>query len=152
MSIVIRCRARRLFWLMLAPWSAFADANITNVTPSNITSQPLRFRVEADPIGQEGVQFDVFVGAGSDSITARAVGQLEIGESTLRQTSPNRFVTEPPKMWCNLGPQLTQGMLRYSFRIPREWLGEARFQFQNHQVPQSMDLYRLPLKAFAPKQ
>lgn len=137
--------------LVLAAASAYCDADVTNVTPDNISQQPLAFRVEARALDQGSVEFEIIVGSGRDSIWADHSGQLLSGYSSVKKRSERELVTLPPKMWCSLREFQERGSVRYRFAFPVEWLADVRFEFHNCRVVPSLDIYEFPLRLFIPR-
>ena len=136
--------------LVLAATSAYCDADVTSITPDNISQQPLVFRVESRALGQGSVEFEIVVGSGRDSIWANRGGQLLAGYSSVRKRSEKEF--SPPKMWCRLQEFPEEGFLRYRFALPVEWLADVRFEFHNCRAVYTLDVYEFPLKLFMPRQ
>jgi hypothetical protein len=118
------------------------------VTPSNITKQRLTLRVEARPDRFGAVDFHVSVGAATDSVFPSHMAGLGIGEWSAVPSSGHVRVLVPPKMACRLYEKAEGGTLHFDFRLPREWLDQARFTFENSPGGMVGYIYTLPLKDF----
>jgi hypothetical protein len=118
------------------------------VTPDNISEQLLVLRVETTTHDGGNVEFDVFVGAGTDSVFSNHNGQLQIGQWTTIHRSGKASVLAGPRFWCNLREDVEGDTLHYRFALPPEWVEDARFEFSNSPGGIALDIYRLPLKEF----
>jgi len=138
--------------LVLAAASAHGDADVTKITPENIGQQPLAFHVDAQDLGQGSVEFEIVVGSGQDSIWANHAGQLLAGYASVKKRSEKELVPLRPKLWCNLREFPEQGILRYRFSLPVDWLADVRFEFHNCRAVYTLDIYEFPLRLFMPRQ
>lgn len=147
--MVIRSLMWMPFWLLLTmPSEVRGGAREFVVTPGNISTQRLTMCVDVQTSEFGGVTFDIYVGAGIDSIFASHRGRLEIDEWTSVRRSSKQIVLVPPKLSCNLYENTEGGRLHYNFHLPQDWLEHARFQFQNSPGGIVLDVYNLPLKEF----
>lgn len=132
--------------------SVHAGSTLTDVTPDDVAKQPLGLRVETEAHDDGTVSFDVFVTSGRDGLSPRREGRLEIAREELVKKDPGKNLPiQGPMIWCSIREVNEDGVLHFTFGLPRDMLPRASFQFRNYEprgMP-SMDVYRLLLKEFA---
>ena len=129
--------------------SAHAASRVIQVTPENLASGDIRFRVEAESYDNDSIFFRVFVSGDSTALSPRREGRLEIAPE-----GPGGGASGPrpqPVLWCSVREISQDGVLEYEFGLPQGWLSRATFMFRNyHPRMPSMDEYDLRLERFAP--
>jgi hypothetical protein len=138
--------------LVFAPPAAQAGSKLLDVSPENISAQPLELRVTNEDDGHGSVRFDIFVVGGSDSISRNREGRLEIARDEVEKPKSGENEEVPwPATWCSVRETEESGKLVYTFGVAKDMLSRATFQFRNYDpngMP-SMDVYRFLLWEWA---
>lgn len=137
--------------LLILAIHAEAASTLTDVAPQSLGQLALGIRIESETREDSTVRFDIFVTSGSDSISPRREGRLEVyREAVVPKGVGKNPPFQPPLLWCNVNEMSEDGVLHFTFGLPADWLRRACFQFRNYDPRghPSMDVYRVLLKEF----
>ena len=132
--------------------SAVALSTVTDVTRRNIAGQPLAIRVESEVYRDDIVAFRIYVAPGKREISPHRAGRFEVAGEDLELRKDVIDATPQPLIWCEVHERDDDGVLEYSFGLPKDMLPRASFTFRNyepHGMP-AFDGYRVLLEEFAP--
>ena len=127
-----------------------AGDNVT-VTPGNISSQPLDFRITGKAVDGGAVRFEVTVTSGRDSVADHHDGQLQIPpREATRQSADGTHVhvLQSPTLWCSLRDVDKGGTLHYNFTLPGALLPQVQFHFLNQPGLFTVYTYMFQLEEF----
>jgi hypothetical protein len=139
------------------PRVGVAVSTVTDITPSNISSQPLTFRVNHEAYADGIIRFEVYVSAGSDAVSPNRAGRFVVWRERVvyREGRFHDRASRPAiTAACAVDEDERDGVLRYEVQIHESKLQEATFMFLNYE-PRGMpafDGYEFILSEFVVSQ
>jgi hypothetical protein len=119
---------------VVAPAAGFPLSTTTDVTPANIASQPLTFRVEHEMYDNDAfIVFKIYASAGKRKMTPSREGRFVVWKEkvVIRSGRIHASSTRPTELVvCNVQERDKGGVLCYQVQVSRELLDRSTFTFR----------------------
>ena len=142
-----------VFMVLITPFTANAGSTVTDVTPANVTNQPLALRVAHEKYEDGTVRFEIYVSAGTEEISPSHDGRFVVWQEkvTVRSGFIHDSSTRPLAVAeCSVHERARGDTLFYEVQVNRELLDRVTFTFLNfEQRMPAFDGYEIMLGQFA---
>ena len=130
---------------------AMALSQLTDVTPANITKQPLTLRVTHENYQDGTVRFEIYVSAGTERVSSSHKGGFVLWQEKVAARSGSLNGDRSLALArCSVQERVTGDALLYEFSVNRELLDRVTFTFYNFETSMPrFDGYEFILWEFA---
>jgi len=130
--------------------SVRAVSEVTNVTPSNLATQPLAIRVQHETHDGGPVSFAIYISDGRTRVSRSREGKFTLWQNEVFLQQDNNPTPPMIDIQCRISEQVKEDTIMYEVEVAQELLDRATFTFFNYDASgmPAFDGYRILLGQF----